>query len=141
MAPIADTSMEMFEAQYRMNVLSTFLCAREAIAAMGECGGRIVHVAARPALIPTPGMVAYSASKAAVVSMTQSLAMEVAPRGIWINAVVPSIMDTPANRAAMPDADHGAWPSTDDVARTIAFLASPQNTVTHGAIVPTYGRS
>lgn len=141
MAPLLETSADMFERQHKMNALSVFLCSREAVRRMGDCGGRIVNVAARPALHPTPGMVAYSASKAAVVNMTQSLALEVAERGIWVNAIVPSIMDTPNNRAAMPNADHSAWPSTDDVARTIAFLASPQNAVTHGALVPVYGKS
>ncbi len=86
-------------------------------------------------------MVAYSTSKAGVASLTQCLAEELAPDGIWVNAVVPSIMDTPANRAAMPGADHSAWPSVGDVAHTIAFLASPDNAVTRGALVPVYGRS
>ena len=73
--------------------------------------------------------------------MTLSLAEELAADDIWINAVVPSILDTPANRLAMPDADHEAWPSTMDVAGVIAFLASPRNTVTRGALVPVYGRA
>ena len=104
-------------------------------------GGRLVNVAARPALVPTPGLSAYAASKAAVAAMTQSLAEELKREGIWVNAVVPSTMDTPANRAAMPSADFAAWPSVDDVAETIAFLASPRNRSTRGALVPVYGRS
>jgi len=86
-------------------------------------------------------MVPYTASKAAVAALTQALAEEVAGRGILVNAVVPSIMDTPANRKAMPDADHARWPKVDEVAATIAFLVSPQNTVTRGGLVPVYGRS
>ena len=100
-----------------------------------------MNVGARPALVPAGGMVAYSTSKAGVVSLTQCLSEELAGDGIWVNAVVPSIMDTPGNRAAMPDADHAAWPSVADVARTVAFLASPDNAVTRGAVVPVYGRS
>ena len=98
-------------------------------------GGRIVNVAARPALEPRTGagMAAYAASKAAVVALTVALAEEVAKDGILVNAVAPSIMDTPANRAAMPKADHAAWPKVEEVAATILFLASPDNTVTRGA--------
>ena len=106
-------------------------------------GGRIVNVAARPALEwrAGAGMVAYTASKAAVAALTVALAEEVAKDGILVNAVAPSIMDTPANRAAMPKADHAAWPKVEEVAATILFLASPDNKVTRGAIVPVYGKS
>src|ERR1041385_9255529 len=106
-------------------------------------GGRIVNVAARPGLIPErgAGMVPYTASKAAVAAITQALAAEVAGRGILVNAVAPSIMDTPANRASMPQADHTKWPKVAEVASTIAFLASPENTVTRGGLVPVYGKS
>ena len=81
------------------------------------------------------------AQTSAVASLTVSLAEELAPERIWVNAVVPSIMDTPANRKAMPDADYSKWPSLDDVAATILFLASPQNAATRGALVPVYGQS
>jgi len=86
-------------------------------------------------------MVAYTASKGAVAAITLAVAEEVAADGIWVNAVVPSIMDTEANRRAMPNADHAKWPKLDEVAVTIAFLASPQNAVTRSALVPVYGRS
>jgi NAD(P)-dependent dehydrogenase (short-subunit alcohol dehydrogenase family) len=111
--------------------------------AMTGRGGRIVNVAARPALEPRSGagMAAYTASKAGVVAFTIALSEEVAKLGILVNAVAPSIMDTPANRAAMPKADHAAWPKVEEVAATILFLASPQNAVTRGAIVPVYGRT
>jgi NAD(P)-dependent dehydrogenase (short-subunit alcohol dehydrogenase family) len=106
-------------------------------------GGRIVNVAARPGLEwrSGAGMVAYAASKAAVAAMTAALAEEVAKDGILVNAVAPSIMDTPSNRQAMPKADYAAWPKVEEVAATIKFLASPQNAVTRGAIVPVYGKS
>jgi NAD(P)-dependent dehydrogenase (short-subunit alcohol dehydrogenase family) len=109
----------------------------------GGGGGRIVNVAARPALEwrMGAGMAAYAASKAGVAALTAALAEEVARRGILVNAVAPSIMDTPANRAAMPKADFAAWPKVADVARTIVFLASPDNVVTRGAVVPVYGAS
>lgn len=140
MGPVENVSREQFIAQMQMNALTCFLCCREAVRAM-RAGGRIVNVAARPALEPRQGagMVPYTASKAAVAAITQALAEEVVGRGILVNAVVPSIMDTPANRAAMPDADHSKWAKLDDVAATVCFLASPQNTVTRGGLVPVYG--
>lgn len=87
------------------------------------------------------GMTAYTASKTGVVALTQALAQEVADQGILVNAVAPSIMDTPQNRQAMPKANHDAWPKVEEVAATILFLASPENRVTRGAVVPVYGRS
>jgi NAD(P)-dependent dehydrogenase (short-subunit alcohol dehydrogenase family) len=87
-------------------------------------------------------MAAYSASKAAVLSITQSLAEELAQERIWVNAVVPSVMDTPQNRAGFPaGTDFSKWPSVEEVARTVVFLASEENAVTRGAAVPVYGRS
>jgi NAD(P)-dependent dehydrogenase (short-subunit alcohol dehydrogenase family) len=86
-------------------------------------------------------MTAYTASKAGLAALTQALAEEVAKDGILVNAVAPSIMDTAANRKAMPKADFAAWPKVEEVAATILFLASPENAVTRGAIVPVYGRS
>ena len=141
MGPIADTTVETWEHLIHMNATTCFLCCREAARTMQGSDGRIVNVAARPVLVPSAQVSAYAASKAAVSALTLSLAEELAPSGIWVNAVVPSIIDTAANRAAMPDADHGAWPSPAAIAETIAFLASPQNAVTRGALVPVYGRS
>jgi NAD(P)-dependent dehydrogenase (short-subunit alcohol dehydrogenase family) len=104
-------------------------------------GGRIVNVAARPVQVPTPGMVAYVASKAGVASLTESLAAEVLADNILINAVLPSLIDTPANRAAMPKADFTIWPKPAQIAQTIAFLASPENALTTGTLIPVYGRA
>ena len=84
-------------------------------------------------------MIAYCTSKAAVASMTQCLAKELLAENILVNAVAPSIMDTPANRAAMPDADFDSWPKLDQVAGAIEGLASPRNALTSGAIIPVYG--
>jgi NAD(P)-dependent dehydrogenase (short-subunit alcohol dehydrogenase family) len=86
-------------------------------------------------------MVAYNASKAGVASITQTLAEELKPERVLVNAVLPSIMDSPANRRAMPGADFDAWPKVEDVARAIAFLASPANALTSGALVPVYGQA
>lgn len=144
MGPAAGVSAGEFLMLMRTNALSCFLCCREAVRRMkGDRGGRIVNVAARPGMIPElgAGMVAYTASKAAVAAITQALAAEVARDGILVNAVVPSIMDTPANRRAMPEAAHTDWPKVEEVAATICFLASPANAVTRGALVPVYGRA
>jgi NAD(P)-dependent dehydrogenase (short-subunit alcohol dehydrogenase family) len=143
-APIADTTLATWKKMQDMNSLTCFLCCREAIRKIrgsDAAGGRIVNVAARPALIAAAGLSAYAASKAVVASLTMSLSEELAAEKIWVNAVVPSIMDTPINRQAMPKADFDKWPKLSEVAATIAFLASPQNLVTRGALAPVYGRS
>ena len=140
---VADTDKTALMAQIDSNLVSCFLCCRAAVNAMaaGGQGGRIVNVAARPALEwrSGAGMAAYAASKAAVAALTVALAEEVAKDGILVNAVAPSIMDTAANRKSMPDADYATWPKVEEVAATILFLASPENAVTRGAIVPVYG--
>ncbi len=146
-AALRDTELATIRQQFEMNLLSCMLCCRAAIRAMSGSattdGGRIVNVAARPALEwrSGAGMTAYTVSKAGVAALTVALAEEVAKDGILVNAVAPSIMDTPANRQAMPKADHALWPKVEEVAATIAFLASPDNRVTRGAIVPVYGKS
>ena len=141
--PLRDSPAVTLRQQIDMNFLSCALCCRAAIKAMSGAGGRIVNVSARAGLEWRTGadMVAYTASKAAVAALTAALAEEVVKAGILVNAVAPSIMDTPANRAAMSGADFAQWPKVEEVAATIAFLASPENRVTRGAIVPVYGKS
>ncbi len=145
MKPLAEATKADLMNQLETNLVSAFLCCSAAVAAMSKtkAGGRIVNVAARPALEPRTGagMTAYTVSKAGVAALTVSLAQEVAKDGILVNAVAPSTMDTPANRKAMPKADFATWPKVEEVAATILFLASPDNKVTRGAIVPVYGKS
>ena len=140
---IESLTLTEFKRLLDINAVSTFLCVREAVKNMRGRGGRIVNVAAQPGAEPRrgAGMSAYAASKAAVAALTLSIAEEVASEGIWINAVVPSMMDTEANRKGMPKADFAKWPKLEEVAATVAFLASPQNVVTRAALVPVYGRS
>ena len=142
-APLRDTELSMLRQQLDMNFVSCALCCRAAVRAMAGAGGRIVNVAARPALEwrTGAGSIAYTASNAAVAALTAALAEEVAKDNILVNAVAPSIMDTQTNRQAMPKADFALWPKVEEVAATIAFLASPDNRVTRGAIVPVYGKS
>ena len=141
--PLNQSGKHDLMAQLDTNLISCFLCCRAALKAMAPGGGRIVNVAARPALEPRlgAGMTAYTIAKSGVATLTTALAEEVVKDGVLVNAVAPSIMDTPANRKAMPKADHAVWPKVEQVAATILFLASPENTVTRGAIVPVYGRS
>jgi NAD(P)-dependent dehydrogenase (short-subunit alcohol dehydrogenase family) len=142
---VSETGKDALMRQVETNLATCFLCCRAAVNAMARtgAGGRIVNVAARPALEwrAGAGMAAYAASKAAVAAMTVALAEEVAGDGILVNAIAPSIMDTPANRKAMPKADFTAWPKVEEVAATIAFLASPENKVARGSIVTVYGKS
>jgi NAD(P)-dependent dehydrogenase (short-subunit alcohol dehydrogenase family) len=142
MGSVAKTDKTALMAQIDSNLVSCFLCCRAAVNAMAG-GGRIVNVAARPALEwrSGAGMSAYTIAKTGVAALTVALAEEVAKNGILVNAVAPSIMDTAANRKAMPKADFDAWPKVEEVAATIMFLASPDNTVTRGTIVPVYGKS
>jgi NAD(P)-dependent dehydrogenase (short-subunit alcohol dehydrogenase family) len=139
---VSETDHAALMAQINSNLVSCFLCCRAAVNAMTG-GGRIVNVAARPALEwrSGAGMTAYTIAKTGVAALTVALAEEVAKNGILVNAVAPSTMDTLANRKAMPKADFDAWPKVEEVAATILFLASPDNKVTRGAIVPVYGKS
>jgi NAD(P)-dependent dehydrogenase (short-subunit alcohol dehydrogenase family) len=145
MSPLAETDKAGLMAMIDTNLVSCYLCCRAAIRAMAGrgAGGRIVNVAARHALEPRAGagMTAYTVSKAGVAALTEALAQEVVGQGILVNAVAPSIMDTPQNRQAMPKANYDTWPKVEEVAATILFLASPENCVTRGAVVSAYGRS
>jgi NAD(P)-dependent dehydrogenase (short-subunit alcohol dehydrogenase family) len=145
MGPIADTGKAALMQQIDANLVSCFLCCRAAVIAIRRAGGggRIVNVAARPALEQRSGagMSAYTVAKSGVAALTMTLAEEVAKDGILVNAVAPSIMDTQANRKAMPKANFDLWPKVEEVAATILFLASADNRVTRGAIVPVYGKA
>jgi NAD(P)-dependent dehydrogenase (short-subunit alcohol dehydrogenase family) len=140
-AALLDTSLASLEHMFRMNVVTAFLCSREAVRRMKD-GGRIVNVSARPALDnPVAGLSAYTISKGAVASMTRAMAAECLEKDILINAIAPSIIDTPANRQAMPNADFRSWPKPADLAETIGYLVSSENSVTSGTIVPVYGQA
>ena len=141
---LAETGHGALMRQIDSNLVSCFLCCRAAVTAMLAAGqgGRIVNVASRQALEQRSGagMSAYAIAKSGVAALTRALAEEVAKDGILVNAVAPSIMDTAANRAAMPKADFDSWPKVEEVAATILFLASPENKVTRGGVVPVYGK-
>jgi len=137
-APIVDIDLAAFRKQIDINLTTAFLCARAAVRAMSATGrgGRIVNVTSRAAIAPSGGAIAYSVSKAGVSMLTQALAVEVKGARILVNAVAPTTIDTPTNRAAMPNADFSTWTKPADIARAIAWFASDDNVNTTGAIVP-----
>jgi len=141
-ATLTDTTLAQLQSMLDINLVTSFLCCREAVRSMRRDGGggRIVNVSARPVVRPQSGIAAYAASKAAVAALTQSLGEELLAENILVNAILPSIIDTPANRRGMPDADHASWPKPAEIAQTIAFLVGPSNVLTSGALVPVYGR-
>ncbi len=139
MAPLAEIGADTLREQLELNLVSAFLCLREASRRMADHGGRVVNVISRPALHPTGGMLAYSTAKGALASLTQCASEELRGRGIFVHAIAPSIIDTPTNRQAMPGADFDQWPKPEALAATVAFLASAENAVTSGALVPTFG--
>jgi len=125
-----------------LNLRSGYALARAAVRVMlKQRSGAIVNVAAKAAFDHGAGASAYAASKAAAVAMMDSLAGDLKGTGVRVNSVLPSIMDTPANRAAMPNADFSKWPKTEDVARVILFLVSDAAKLIQGAAVPVYGDS
>ena len=123
--PLTATDLPAWESMLRLNLTSAFIAARAVVPVMRSAGGgRIVNIASRAVDPPTGGLIAYTTSKAAVIAFTQALADELRADGITVNAVLPSTMDTPANRAAMPGVDPKTWVPVERVANAIVFLAS-----------------
>jgi len=136
-SPHHETDLDIWDRLYRINVRTAAAMCRAVLPGMLErAGGAIVNVASRAALDCPPGIAAYSAAKAAVVALTRSLQNEVAGSGIRVNAVVPTTIDTPANRAAMPDADFATWTPPGEIARVIRWLTSDEARSVRGALVP-----
>jgi NAD(P)-dependent dehydrogenase (short-subunit alcohol dehydrogenase family) len=139
---VAETTLEEFEGQLRLNLRPTFLVTRAALPALVEAGGGgIVCMSARAAERPFGGAAAYASSKAAVRTFAQAVAVEYRDDGVRCNAVMPSVIDTPANRAAEPGADHSRWVQPAEIARVILFLCSDESAPVSGAAVPVYGRA
>jgi NAD(P)-dependent dehydrogenase (short-subunit alcohol dehydrogenase family) len=138
--PVHETETETWDFLMSLNARSVFLVCRAAVPALLRAGGgRIVNVASRGALAGDAGMAAYSASKAAVLRLTESLSAELKEKGIRVNAVLPGTIDTAANRAAMPDADTSRWVEAGALADVILFLLSDAARAIHGAALPVYG--
>jgi len=134
---LASTSVAEWNRMLTLNLNTAMLGCRAVLPAMTRAGrGRIVNIASRAVVPPAGGFIAYTVAKSAVITLTQALAQEVRAHGITVNAVLPSTMDTPANRRAMPDADRSSWVSTDAVALVVTFLASDAAEAVSGAAVP-----
>lgn len=141
-ARVHETPIEEFEQQFKLNLRPAYLLCSAALPRMLERGaGSIVCVSARAALRPFAGAAGYIASKAAVLAFVDALATEYTRDGIRTNAIVPSVIDTPANRASQPDADHSRWVKPDEIASVIRFLCSGDSSATSGAHIPVYGRA
>ena len=125
----------------RLNLKTAFVVAREGLRHMGEDGGRLVLVGARQAIRPGGGDAPYAAAKSGVVSLVESLAAELRRTGRTANAVLPGMIDTQANREAMPSADHSRWTPPAAIAKVIAWLASDDAWLVSGAGIPVYGDS
>ena len=139
---VHETDPDQFDGLMRLNVKPCFLLARAAMPRMIERGqGAFVGVSARPVLRPFPGAAGYIASKAAVLGLIQALDAEYKHDGIRCNAVLPSVIDTPANRDAQPNADYSKWVQPEAIAKVIRFLVSDDSAPTSGAAVPVYGRA
>ena len=140
--PTAELEEERWDFMMNLNLKSVFLCCKAAIPLMTAQGsGKIINVSARAGLKGEAGLSAYCVSKGGVRTLTESLAAEVMDSGVNVNAIMPSIMDTPANREAMPDEEHDRWVDPVDVAKVICFLTSDDATIINGAAIPVYGRA
>ena len=135
-----ESETQTLESMLALNLRSGFALARAAIPVMlGQRYGSFVNVAAKAAIEHPAGAAAYAASKAAALAMMDSLAAELMGTGVHVNSVLPSIIDTEANRRAMPKADSSKWPKPAEIARVIRFLCSDDAAVVHGASIPVYG--
>jgi NAD(P)-dependent dehydrogenase (short-subunit alcohol dehydrogenase family) len=139
---VHETPVEVFERQFRLNLRPTYLLCHAALPRLLEGGGgAIVCVSTRAALRPFPGAAGYISSKAAVLAFVDALAAEYTKDGVRANAIVPSVIDTPGNRASQPDADHSRWVPPEQIAGVIRFLCSEDSAPTSGAHIPVYGRA
>ena len=134
---LVSTPPEAWNRMLTLNLTTTYLACHGALPAMLRArSGRVITIASRAVVPPMAGFLAYTVAKAGVIALTLALAREVAPHGVTVNAVLPSTMDTPANRAAMPDADRSGWVSVDSVAGVVTLLAGDGARDVTGALIP-----
>ena len=135
--PLAEADVAELTGQLTLNLVSAAVITKHALRVMRPAGaGRIVHTASRAGVVAKGSGFAYSVSKLGVLHLVSMAADEVRGTGVTVNCVVPSIIDTPANRAAMPSSDHDAWPKVADIARSYLYLAAPESGLVNGAAVP-----
>jgi NAD(P)-dependent dehydrogenase (short-subunit alcohol dehydrogenase family) len=140
--PLWELETQTYEKMFALNLHAGYLLARATVPVMLRQGsGAIVNVAAKAAVDHAAGAAAYAASKAAALALIDSLAADVKGKGVRVNSILPSIIDTEANRRAIPKGDFAKWPKPEDIARVILFLCSDEAKVVHGAAIPVYGDS
>ena len=141
-AKVIDTDEKTWDSMMNMNLKSAFFCSKAVLTHMIKQNyGRIVNISSRPALKGSAGVGAYSASKAGVLNLTETIADEVKDYDINVNSILPSTIDTPANRRDMPNADFSKWVKPEEIARVIVFLASDDSKPISGAAIPVYGKA
>jgi NAD(P)-dependent dehydrogenase (short-subunit alcohol dehydrogenase family) len=137
-----ETDPKTYQLMLALNLHAGYNLARAVVPAMlRQKSGAIVNIAAKAAFDHAAGAAAYAASKSAALALFDCLAQDVKGKGVRVNSVLPSIIDTDANRKAMPDADFARWPKPEEIAQVVLFLCSDQAKVVHGAAVPVYGES
>jgi NAD(P)-dependent dehydrogenase (short-subunit alcohol dehydrogenase family) len=137
-----DTDPGVLDQQLKLNLISGYVLCRAIVPLMlKQRSGAIVSVASKAAVDHAAGAAAYAASKAAAVAMMDSLAADLKGTGVRVNSILPSIIDTPANRKAMPGAEFAKWPKPEEIAQVTLFLCSDEARVIHGAAIPVYGDS
>lgn len=135
--PLAELDPAELTGQLSLNLITAALITKHALASLTSVGaGRLVHTASRAGVVSKGNGFAYSVSKLGVLHLVSMAAEEVRGTGVTVNCVVPSIIDTPANRAAMPNSDHDSWPKVPDIARSYLYLAAPGSGLINGAAVP-----
>ena len=134
--PVASGTLDSWDRMYRMNLRTATVSTRAVLPHLSKAGGAIVNIGAAGAVQPAMGMAPYAASKAGVRALTESLAEEFRGKGVRVNAVLPTIIDTPVNRADMPDADTSGWVKPEAAAKVIAFLLSDEAGAITGACIP-----
>lgn len=137
MGRLVETDLSLWQRMLTMNLTAAFLLSKAVLPHMLQQGtGRIVHVAARAAVEPFPGAAAYVVSKAGLAALIRALALELAGSGVTINGLLPTTIDTPANRKSMPDADPSKWVNPRSIADMLSFLVSDEASQTNGALIP-----
>jgi NAD(P)-dependent dehydrogenase (short-subunit alcohol dehydrogenase family) len=140
--PVVDTAPARLREQLELNLLSVYICVHAVLPRMiAAGGGAVVGVGSRPAVRPVPGAVAYGVAKLGVLKLMEAVAEEYREQGIRANAILPSIIDTPANRRSMPDADATRWVRPEQIAAVLRFLVSDDAAIISGAAIPVYGRA
>jgi NAD(P)-dependent dehydrogenase (short-subunit alcohol dehydrogenase family) len=141
-APVHQTSLETWQEQQATNLTTAFLSAKSVVPHLLRRGdGTIITFGSRPALRGTPDLAAYSVAKSGVVRLTEALAEELKENNITANCLLPSVIDTPANRARMPKGDYDAWVEPAAIAAVVRWLVGPEARIISGAAIPVYGRA